>query len=176
MRWESDLLSDLGTAFKNLPAWAENVQRGMRGSGWRVHLGIFSEPYLGHILAGRKTVESRFSRVAMAPYERASVGDILVLKRSSGPIVGACQVHKARFVQIEKRSQLQALRHRFATALCATDPEFWRQRADSKFVTLLKIRHVIALPPIGCDKKDRRGWVTLDDTGQKASLWQTRPL
>src|SRR4051794_33290108 len=60
--------------------------------GFSVHLGVFAQPYLDFVLAGRKTVESRFSSVRCAPYERVTKGDVLFLKAVSGPIVGICLV------------------------------------------------------------------------------------
>ena len=54
----------------------------------RLHLGIFSEPYLTYMLEGNKTIESRFSKNKIAPYKKISKEDIVLLKKSSGKIVG----------------------------------------------------------------------------------------
>ncbi len=57
------------------------------GSGWepalepiidparpeRAHLAVMHEPYLSYVLEGRKTIESRFSRHRVAPFDQVGV-------------------------------------------------------------------------------------------------------
>lgn len=130
-----------------------------------VHLAIFIEPYLGHILAGRKTVESRFAVRRSAPYGHVHRGDILLLKRASGPIVGLCEIGDVWFYHLDA-SSLQAIHAAFAEALCAQDPAFWRDRAAAAFATLMRVSSVRACDPIDYVKRDRRGWVILKHPGE----------
>src|SRR5688572_14494747 len=67
---------------------------------YTLHLGVFVEPFLGYMLDGRKTVESRFSTRRFAPYHRAERGDVVLIKRSGGPIVGVCRVVDAWFYRL----------------------------------------------------------------------------
>ena len=69
-----------------------------------VHLAILREPYLDFILRGEKTVESRFSSRQCSPYKRVAAGDILVLKRQSGPVLGLCRVAHAWFYELDTES------------------------------------------------------------------------
>jgi len=62
-----------------------------------IHLAVLVEPYLSLILDGKKTIESRFSINRHAPFEQVQRGDVLILKRSSGPIEGLCTVSDAWF-------------------------------------------------------------------------------
>ena len=39
----------------------------------QLHLGIFTEPYLTYMLDGKKTIESRFSKNKIAPYNQKSL-------------------------------------------------------------------------------------------------------
>ena len=59
------------------------------GAVGTVHLAILVEPYLGLVLRGEKTVESRFAKVRCAPCGCVSREDLVLLKRSGGPVVGA---------------------------------------------------------------------------------------
>src|SRR5271166_6249805 len=61
-----------------------------------VHLAVFVEPYLSFLLHGQKTVESRFSINKHAAYEQVGNGDILVLKKSSGPVCGTGRITNVR--------------------------------------------------------------------------------
>src|SRR5271169_6453922 len=57
-----------------------------------IHLAVFIEPFLGYVLDGTKTVESRFSINRCAPFGKVSQGDVLLLKRAGGPVVGITRV------------------------------------------------------------------------------------
>ena len=138
------------------------------------HLAIFVEPFLQFILEGRKPVESRFSATKCAPYDAISENDIVLLKRSGGPIVGVCEVSKVWFYELDPQSW-RSMREEFATAMCAQDPEFWNSRESAAYATLLCLDRVMAVPPIWCTKRDRRGWVVLRRRGAQQLLPLTHP-
>lgn len=127
-----------------------------------VHLAIFIEPYLDLIINGKKTIESRFGVQRCAPHGRVTPRDILLLKRSSGPVVGICRVKETWFFDLQ-RTTLNEVRTRFARQLCAEDPAFWLARANSTLATLIRVDHVTRIRPIAVKKRDRRGWVVLRD-------------
>jgi hypothetical protein len=58
----------------------------------RLHLAVFIEPYLSFIFEGTKTIESRFNMRKQAPFGQVSAGDVLLLKRSGGPVCGVCLI------------------------------------------------------------------------------------
>jgi dephospho-CoA kinase len=134
------------------------------------HLAILVEPYLQFILEGRKTVESRFSMRRCAPYECVQRGDIVFLKRSSGPIVGLCQIADAWFYRLDPDSW-NMIRKEFTQALCAQDPDFWQVRRHATFATLMRLQHVRTLSPLSYTKRDRRGWVILQRRAATLPLW-----
>ena len=135
-----------------------------------VHLAVLLEPFLQHVLEGTKTVESRFSVRQAAPYGRVKAGDVLLLKRVGGPVVGMCEVANVWQYDVDPES-LSELRSEFAAALCAQDPEFWDERSSASFATLMRLRNVRLLPPIRVEKRDRRGWVVLRRRSQQRLLW-----
>lgn len=125
-----------------------------------LHLAIFVEPYLTYLLEGRKTVESRFSMRRYPPYGRVSPGDVVLIKKSGGPIVGVCEVGDVWHYRLDPHSWKE-LRQTFTNALCAQDPAFWKAREAASFATLMRVVSVRAVDPITFAKKDRRGWVVL---------------
>ena len=126
-----------------------------------VHLAVLLEPYLGFILDGSKTVESRFSKNRIAPFKSVEQGDVVLLKKSSErAISGVCLVHRVWFYQLDPDTWGE-IRDVFTSALRAEDPSFWEQRKAAQFATLMRISEVKALPPIEVPKRDRRGWVVL---------------
>jgi hypothetical protein len=134
-----------------------------------LHLAVLVEPFLGWLLDGTKTIESRFSRVRCAPYGALHAGDVIAVKKTGGPVVGAFLAGGVYSYQLTP-SRLAELRAKFDTQICATDNAFWNERADCTYATLVHIEHVRTLPAFPYAKKDRRGWVLLTATSAQQSL------
>lgn len=160
--WRRITTETLIPAVENDQFWAGYLSQLVAGQLPRVglHLAIFVEPYLTFILNGRKTVESRFGVKRGAPYGRVARGDILLLKRSSGPVQGICLVSDAWFYKLHPGSWTE-LRDEFAEALCAQDPAFWAERQHASFATLMRVSSARGIQPFMIQKQDRRGWVVL---------------
>lgn len=136
----------------------ELLMNGERPYG--LHLAVFVEPYLQYILEGKKTVESRFSQKRISPYGKVNEHDIILLKKSGGPIWGLCQISNIWYYHLHPKSWKE-IRSEFSEMLCAQDPEFWTQRKAAEFATLMGLKNVIKIQPINFPKNDRRGWVVL---------------
>ena len=151
--------------------WENRLRSLMREecSSISVHLAVFIEPYLTYILNGQKTIESRFSSRRFAPYQRIRSGDIIFLKQSGGPITGLCEVDDAWFYQLDDNAW-NIIKREFATALCAQDPEFWNARKSASYATLIRVFNVISIRPVFIEKRDRRGWVLLQERCIQPSL------
>lgn len=124
-----------------------------------LHLGVFCEPYLTYILEGRKTVESRFGATRQPPFQRVDCGDILLLKRSSGPIVAVAHISDVWYYELERR-EFQAILERFGPAMCLEE-DFIRSKSSSAFATLIRLDRVHGVEDLKVRKSDRRGWVVL---------------
>ncbi len=128
-----------------------------------VHLAVFVGPYLEAIFEGRKTVESRFGVHRIAPFERVHAGDVILLKKSGGPVVGIAMAGEATHYELDAE-KLEEIRERFASKICAEDDEFWTVRAEKRFATLIEIDEVSKINTIKIDKRDRRGWITYSNS------------
>ena len=128
----------------------------------RIHLAIFKEPYLQFIADGKKTIETRFSQKKFPPYDAIDKGDIMLLKRSGGPVVGLCLVDQTWFYQLDADS-LDLIREKFGAAICPEDESFWDARAEALFASLIWVSHFSPLDPFTVAKTDRRGWVVFHD-------------
>ena len=126
----------------------------------RVHLGIFREPYLGFISTGAKTIESRFSKNRIAPFELADKGDILLLKGKGRGVTGVCIVDRAWFYGLLPGS-IEEIRDGFGHGICPAEPDFWEDRRDCAYCSLIWISHYVPVKEFSIPKKDRRGWVIL---------------
>ena len=145
---EDPISAFCSTVFSDLPHAAQ------------FHLAVMREPYLGFIFRGTKTLESRFSIKKVKPFNAINQGDILLLKIPTGPIVGLCRVGRVTFHDLFDHD-IEKIRRNYAHALCARDDEFWEQRRQCRYVTLIELERVKRTSPIECKKRDRRGWVVL---------------
>lgn len=125
-----------------------------------LHLAVLVEPYLGAILAGQKTIESRFARQRRAPYGQAAGGDIVILKRSGGPILGLAMISQAQDYALTA-GVLQELQAAYAAPLWAQEPAFWAARVGCRYATLLWLDPVLPITPLHIARRNRRGWVVL---------------
>lgn len=124
-----------------------------------VHVAIFSEPFLSLVLSGRKTVESRFSRNRCAPYGEIGDGDVILIKEVAGPIRGVALARRTWCYDLVTEP-IARIKDRFGAGICADD-EFWASRADALYATLIELYAAAPIAPVRCDKRDRRGWVSL---------------
>ena len=124
-----------------------------------VHLGVFVEPFLSGVLSGRKTLESRFSRRRIAPFGAVGSGDVVLVKEVSGPIRGIALARCTWCFDL-RQSSLFSVRRRFGAGIGGSD-EFWEDRSDAAFATIVELREPAEFAPLDCLKRDRRGWVVL---------------
>ena len=155
----TELRRDVGSANDGDAFWSRLFGTPCELGGRSVHLAIFVEPFLSYVLDGKKTVESRFSAVRCAPYRRVSVGDVLVLKASGGPVRGLALVDHVWSYELDPEtwSEVKA----FEDALCATDPSFWASREAASYATLMRLSNVRPISGVLFKKRDRRGWVVV---------------
>jgi hypothetical protein len=134
-----------------------------------LHLAILGEPYLSRILARQKTIESRFSVDRRTPYGRVQENDIILLKRTSGPIVGIGQVSEVQTYDGLDAKQIHTIREKFECELGIDDPSFWEGQQRSSFATLVRLTHVRSIGGIELVKRDRRAWVVLQQRTSQLS-------
>jgi hypothetical protein len=165
--WQARVLDDVRAAVGSDPYWGPRLLTPTSS----FHLAVFVEPFLQYMLDGKKTVESRFSKNLCAPHKRVRKGDVILLKRSGGAVVGLCQVSAVWFYTLDPVS-LRTIRDEYANALCAASKEFWRDRRGMSYATLMQVSHVSAIGPVACKKQDRRGWVVLTGPDMMGRLLQ----
>jgi len=124
------------------------------------HLVILKKPYLDAILAGRKTIESRFIKTRHSPFGRIAAGDRLFLKVSSGPVCATAVVAAAEIFENLTPKQIAAIKEKYNRQICGSD-EYWHSIADCRFGILAWLKDVRNIKPVYIDKKDWRGWVVL---------------
>ena len=161
--WTDRLIKDILNELKNMPLWQEKIDNAYSSinPSINLHLAIFSEPYLTYLLEGKKTFESRFSIKKYPPYERISEGDIIFVKKVTGPVIAICTVKKRNFYLLNSNSWNEI--KKFSKELCIDHENFWIEKKNCSYATIIEITDFIEIKPIQCYKRDRRGWVILRD-------------
>ena len=126
----------------------------------RIHLGVFTEPCLTYMLDGKKTIESRISKNRIAPYNKISTDDIVVVKKSGGGVVAYFTIKEIIFVDLKEVSICE-IRDKYNKELCVSE-EFWEQKDDASYATLMFIGRLVKLDSFKVYKKGMQTWVVLD--------------
>jgi predicted transcriptional regulator len=151
------LLERLMESTEKFPSWS--VVRQAVKERRPIHLAVMIEPYLTWILEGKKIIESRFSKNAIAPFRQISVGDLVLLKVTGGPVVGCFAASSVECVTLAKE-EFDRIRSEYSEAICA-DEHFWQMREGKRYATLVGVALARELRPAPVTKSDRRGWITI---------------
>jgi hypothetical protein len=146
------ILTELHDAARAYPDWAAIL-----AERTTLHIAVTAEPFLSYIFVGKKTVESRFSIHRITPYGHVNPGDIVLMK--SGGIVGCFTVSWVELHDLTL-DPLEDIAAKYGDAICG-DADFWAQKSDKRYATLMGIDAVRRLPPVSITKADRRAWLTL---------------
>lgn len=125
------------------------------------HLAILNGKYIDKILAGKKTIESRFSKMRVGPFGKVEVGDVLFLKQSSGPLKGLARVGRVQYFGPLVPDETQRLMKQYQAGLQLEAP-FIEAKQSSRYASLLHIVEVCPVKERPVVKTDRRAWVTLN--------------
>lgn len=128
----------------------------------KIHVAIMVEPYLSYILDGKKTIESRFSKKKVSPFERVERKDIIILKKSGGGIEGVFEAGEVCFFeQLDSQGVLE-LKKSYNSKICG-DEEFWQKKLVSKYATLIEVKSLFLCEQIKVTGKNRQSWLSLDN-------------
>ena len=148
----------------------------------KYHLCIFPSGWIELILDGKKTIESRFSKVRCAPFGKVHEGDIVYMKESGGPVKGMFTVAKIETFENLTDAQICDLfykeyREQIFSDISASmrrPPEKW---LTAKHATFIHIADPVTFDePVSIDKRDPRAWVVLEHPLHKCEMCGDRYL
>lgn len=129
------------------------------------HLALFTKGYIDLILNGSKTIESRFSKIKCAPYNKVSKGDLIYMKEISGPIKGIFVVEEVQTFTDLTHDDVNAIdmanrEDIFGTNLFTAHIKRWK---ECRYATLMKVgKRIQVVHPPYYDNKGRSAWKVLD--------------
>lgn len=104
------------------------------------------------MLNGQKTIESRFSKNKIAPYEKITKDDIVLVKKSGGNIVAYFTIKEVLFFDLQDYA-IKNIKAKYNKELCVEDT-FWENKKDSHYATLIKIDKLVKLKHFQSIKKE----------------------
>ena len=127
------------------------------------HLAKFNNNEAEKILAGKKNIESRFSKTKIGPFGAISSGDLVYIKTSGRDIIGQFRVKKVIFFEGFNREDLIEIKARYKDEL-NVEENYWKDKEYARYLTLIFIGNSsrFITSPIKAPKKDLRDWVTLN--------------
>ncbi len=129
------------------------------------HLAIFTQPWLDLILDGKKTIDSRLSKVRCAPYGKIKARDVVYMKESVGLVKGEFIASKIETYEDLTPEILYDINSHYHNEIFVDVgfEEFREKWTVAKYATLIHITNVRTYKkPFPFPKKDRRSWILLD--------------
>ena len=124
------------------------------------HLAMLHQPYIDRILSGEKTIESRFMNSRQPPYGKIGGSDIMLLKQTSGPVLGIALVKEVLQYGPLKPGGAEEVLSKYKNELCV-EKEFVNLKKNSKYAVLIRLAASVKISPFSIIKRDRRAWVVL---------------
>ena len=100
------------------------------------HVAIVRPALADLILSGRKTIESRITKVRGPAFQRVHPGDAIYFRESGGGFRVLATVEKAVHLRDLTAAGLRALREVFGVEIGA-DAAYWRSRKGSRYASLM---------------------------------------
>ena len=130
------------------------------------HLAILSKEgkLLDKILAGQKTIESRWYKFKKTPYENIAIGDIVYFKESGEPVRVRAKVSKALFFDNLNEEKINGLLQQYGREL-GVSITYAEKVKDKRLCTLIFLEKVQKIEPFEINKKSfglMAAWITVD--------------
>jgi len=114
------------------------------------------------IFSGDKSIEGRFTKLKIAPFNQVGAGDLVYIKESGmKKIIGQFRVDRVIYFDHPRKSEIDEIKRKYLKEL-SVDKDFWWDRENINYISLIFIDRVqkFVVPPI-IKHSDRRGWVVL---------------
>ncbi len=126
------------------------------------HIVILKKKYYDMVLAGTKTIESRFSMNKCAPYNKVQVGDTLLIKETGKDVSATAKVKDVKYYELTP-SLVEDIRIKYGKAIGTDSPKDWESTTRKKYCTLVWLENVDQINPIKVQRSCGAGWICLEE-------------
>ena len=117
-----------------------------------IHFAFFSKGIIQQILNGEKTIESRFSKNQIVPYQRINTDDIVFMRETGAsknkpPICAFGIVQEVKFFEFGKGVSVNDVKFVYGDKIKAPK-EFWKAKQTANYATLIYFKEVHQLDDV----------------------------
>lgn len=128
-----------------------------------IHVAILKKPYIGLILSGRKTVESRLTKTAQPPLRSIKTGERIFIKASGGPFMATAVAGKIDEYENLQPADIYRLGRQYRKSVCGRD-EYIELKKHSRFAVYIHLYQVETIEVGPAYRKSMRAWHVLDES------------
>ena len=128
------------------------------------HLAILKKQWLGKILSGEKTIESRWYRHRKTPYNNIAKGDIVYLKESGKPVTAKAAVKNVLFFDNLDRNKIKEILQRYGKQIGVTE-SYADELTGKNYCSLIFLEDVQETEPFDVNKKGygmMAAWISVE--------------
>ena len=124
------------------------------------HIAILKQPFFNMVLNGEKTIESRWSMHKIAPYNKVSIGDEILLKETGKEVTATAKVKDVRYYELIPQI-VEDIRIKYGKEIGTDKFEDWQTTLQKKYCTLIWLDDVKEIKPIKVQRSNGAGWIVL---------------
>ena len=124
------------------------------------HLAILRQPFLNMILSGEKTIESRWSMHKIAPYNKLSVGDEILLKETSKDVIATAKVKDFKYFELTPQIA-DEIKQKYGKEIGVYKFINWENYRNKKYCTLIWLENVEKVKPFKVKRSNGAGWIVI---------------
>ena len=128
----------------------------------RKHIVILKTKYFNMIQSGEKTIESRFSIHKIAPFEKVTVGDLLLIKETGKDVTMTAKVARVEYFFLTPQ-KVEEIRIKYGKQIGTDKAEDWVLTAKKNYGTLIWVTEVKKVAPIPVPRSNGAGWIICKD-------------
>ena len=124
------------------------------------HIAILKQPFFDMVLSGEKTIESRWSMNKIAPFNKVSVGDDILLKETGKDVTATAKVKDVKYYEFTPE-KVEKIRIKYGKQIGTDKFEDWQLTLQKKYCTLIWLDSVKEINPIKVQRSNGAGWIVL---------------
>lgn len=124
------------------------------------HIAILRQPFFDMVLNGIKTIESRWSMHKVAPYNKVSVGDEILLKQTGKEVTAKAIVKDVKYYELTPKL-VEQIRIKYGKQIGTDYFEDWKSTLQKKYCSLIWLDKVTKINPQKVPRSNGAGWIVI---------------
>jgi predicted transcriptional regulator len=128
------------------------------------HLAIFNDHLAEAVIEGKKSVDFRFAQKQIAPYLKVKKTDQVLIKNVSEPVIGLVEVDNVLYFDGLNLKNLNEIKRNYLNLAGIDEKEFDALSSGASYLSVIFLKRPKRfIAPFKIEKRDRRGWLVIED-------------